>query len=129
MTLGLRRLLSLSRILKRRRTEKGALVLASSEVRFTVDSETADPVDVQEKVARETNSMVEEFMLAANISAAQKGSYSYDVRKSLAFSCHRGTFVHCVCYPRNLPKTAQGLNSILFKFAQNIQENLHDTQI
>ena len=73
MTLGLRRLLSLSRILKRRRTEKGALVLASSEVRFTVDSETADPVDVQEKVARETNSMVEEFMLAANISAAQKG--------------------------------------------------------
>ena len=73
VTLGLRRLLSLSRILKRRRTEKGALVLASSEVRFTVDSETADPVDVQEKVARETNSMVEEFMLAANISAAQKG--------------------------------------------------------
>merc|ERR1719471_820542 len=43
VTLGLRRLLSLSRILKRRRTEKGALVLASSEVRFTVDSETADP--------------------------------------------------------------------------------------
>ena len=72
VTRGLRRLLDLSRILKRRRTEKGALVLASSEVRFTVDSETADPVDVQEKVARETNSMVEEFMLAANISAAQK---------------------------------------------------------
>ena len=27
---------------------------------------------MQAKVARETNSMVEEFMLAANISAAQK---------------------------------------------------------
>ena len=72
VTKGLRRLLELSRILKRRRTEKGALVLASSEVRFNIDSETADPIDVQAKVARETNSMVEEFMLAANISAAQK---------------------------------------------------------
>ena len=72
VTKGLRRLLDLSRILKRRRTEKGALVLASSEVRFNIDSETADPIDVQAKVARETNSMVEEFMLAANISAAQK---------------------------------------------------------
>ena len=51
VTLGLRRLLSLLRILKRWWTEKGALVLASSEVHFTVDSETADPVDVQEKVA------------------------------------------------------------------------------
>ena len=31
--------------------------------RFTVDSETADPIDVQTKQMRETNSMVEEFML------------------------------------------------------------------
>jgi exosome complex exonuclease DIS3/RRP44 len=44
---SLRILLGLSRILKRRRIENGALLLASSEVRFTVDSETADPIDVQ----------------------------------------------------------------------------------
>ena len=50
VTKGLRRLLDLSRILKRRRTEKGALVLASSEVRFNIDSETADPIDVQVKM-------------------------------------------------------------------------------
>ena len=50
VTKGLRRLLDLSRILKRRRIEKGALVLASSEVRFNIDSETADPIDVQAKV-------------------------------------------------------------------------------
>jgi exosome complex exonuclease DIS3/RRP44 len=37
-----------------------------------VDSETADPIDVEAKKVFETNSMVEEFMLAANISAAQK---------------------------------------------------------
>ena len=52
VTKGLRRLLDLSRILKRRRTEKGALVLASSEVRFNIDSETADPIDVQVKMIR-----------------------------------------------------------------------------
>merc|ERR1712112_483515 len=72
ITKSLRILLNLSRILKARRVENGSLVLASSEVRFNVDSETADPIDVQAKVPRETNSMVEEFMLAANISAAER---------------------------------------------------------
>merc|ERR1719147_105717 len=69
---SLRILLNLSRILKQKRVDNGALVLASSEVRFNVDSETADPIDVQAKVPRETNSMVEEFMLAANISSAER---------------------------------------------------------
>merc|ERR1712079_176307 len=72
ITKSLRILLKLSRILKQRRVENGSLVLASSEVRFNVDSETADPIEVQAKVPRETNSMVEEFMLAANISAAER---------------------------------------------------------
>ena len=59
-------------IFKAKRIANGALLLASSEIRFSVDSETADPIDVQVKQMRETNSMVEEFMLAANISAAKK---------------------------------------------------------
>lgn len=49
-----------------------ALVLASSEIRFQVDSETLDPIQVEAKQIRETNSMVEEFMLLANISVAEK---------------------------------------------------------
>lgn len=69
---GLRNLLKLSKKLKAKRIENGALLLASSEIRFNVDSETADPIDVQVKQMRETNSMVEEFMLAANISTAKK---------------------------------------------------------
>ncbi|XP_074649854.1 exosome complex exonuclease RRP44-like [Tubulanus polymorphus] len=69
---SLRRLNSLAKILKQKRIENGALTLASSEIRFEVDSETADPIDVQCKELRETNSMVEEFMLLANISVAQK---------------------------------------------------------
>jgi hypothetical protein len=68
-----------------------ALFLASPEVRFNIDSETHDPIDVQTKelkyassnwplclrtsktfAFRETNFMVEEFMLLANISVAEK---------------------------------------------------------
>lgn len=49
-----------------------ALVLASPEVRFQVDSETHDPIQVQIKTLRDTNSMVEEFMLLANIAVAER---------------------------------------------------------
>ncbi len=70
VTCSLRRLNQLAKILKRRRIDKGALTLASPEVRFEVDSETHDPIDLQTKELRETNSLVEEFMLLANISVA-----------------------------------------------------------
>lgn len=49
-----------------------ALVLASPEVKIQMDSETHDPIDVEVKKLFETNSMVEEFMLLANISVAEK---------------------------------------------------------
>ncbi|CAH1267033.1 DIS3 [Branchiostoma lanceolatum] len=72
VTFGLRGLNALAKILKKRRIDAGALTLASIEVRFHVDSETHDPIDLETKELRETNSMVEEFMLLANISVAKK---------------------------------------------------------
>jgi len=72
LTQGLRRLNCLAKILKQKRLDKGALVLASTEVRFSIDSESHDPIDVETKQMRETNSMVEEFMLLANIYVAGK---------------------------------------------------------
>ncbi|XP_076839145.1 exosome complex exonuclease RRP44 [Brachyhypopomus gauderio] len=72
ITKSLRGLNALAKILKGRRIEKGALTLSSPEVRFHMDSETHDPVDLQTKELKDTNSMVEEFMLLANISVAQK---------------------------------------------------------
>ena len=51
----------------------GALNLASPEVKINLDSaESSDPIDVEQKELRETNSLVEEFMLLANISVARK---------------------------------------------------------
>ncbi|XP_047207100.1 exosome complex exonuclease RRP44 [Girardinichthys multiradiatus] len=72
VTKSLRGLNKLAKILKRKRIENGALTLSSLEVRFHMDSETHDPIDLQTKELMETNSMVEEFMLLANISVAQK---------------------------------------------------------
>lgn len=51
----------------------GALNLASPEVKIHLESaESSDPIDVEQKKLLETNSLVEEFMLLANISVAQK---------------------------------------------------------
>ncbi|KAL9587306.1 MAG: hypothetical protein Q9212_000353 [Teloschistes hypoglaucus] len=72
LTQGMRALLMVSKKLKRKRMEAGALNLASPEVRVQTESETSDPVDVKTKELLDTNSLVEEFMLLANISVAGK---------------------------------------------------------
>eukprot|EP00040_Diaphanoeca_grandis_P015316 m.77993 g.77993 ORF g.77993 m.77993 type:complete len:1019 (+) comp25067_c0_seq1:139-3195(+) len=68
---GLRCLNKLAKKLRQRRLDNGALMLASPEVRFSMESETHDPVDVEVKQGYETNSLVEEFMLLANITVAK----------------------------------------------------------
>ena len=72
VTVSLRCMNRLAKMLKKGRIENGALSLASPEIRFEVDSETHDPIDLQAKELRDTNSLVEEFMLLANISVAKK---------------------------------------------------------
>ena len=72
LTAGMRALLALSKHLKRKRMEAGALSLSSPEVKIQMESETSDPIDVKTKQLLDTNSLVEEFMLLANISVAEK---------------------------------------------------------
>ena len=72
LTEGMRTLLMLSKKLRQKRMDAGALNLASPEVRVEAESETSDPVDIKTKKMLETNSLVEEFMLLANISVARK---------------------------------------------------------
>ncbi|CAE7935433.1 RRP44A [Symbiodinium sp. KB8] len=59
----LRTLLKLTRQIRARRVENGALELASQEVRFELDSETQDPTDVAEYQQRETNKLIEELQV------------------------------------------------------------------
>lgn len=71
LTRSLRTMMRISKILKKRRYEAGALNLASPEVKFTIDTETNSPLDVGMYQLRDTNSMVEEMMLLANITVAK----------------------------------------------------------
>lgn len=71
--MGVRLLNTLAQKLKAGRMAAGALNLASPEVKIHLDSsESSDPIDVEQKEMKETNSLVEEFMLLANISVAKK---------------------------------------------------------
>jgi exosome complex exonuclease DIS3/RRP44 len=73
LTVGIRLLNTLALKLKAGRMAAGALNLASPEVKIHLDSsESSEPIDVEQKEMRETNSLVEEFMLLANISVARK---------------------------------------------------------
>jgi exosome complex exonuclease DIS3/RRP44 len=72
LTCDLRALSALAKKLRRKRAAAGALVLASPEVKFQLDSETLDPLDVGMYEVREANQMVEEFMLLANCTVADK---------------------------------------------------------
>ncbi|KJZ76643.1 Exosome complex exonuclease dis3 [Hirsutella minnesotensis 3608] len=72
LTNGMRTLLMLSKKLKQKRMDAGALSLSSPEVKVQMESETSDPIDVKTKELLDTNSLVEEFMLLANVSVAAK---------------------------------------------------------
>jgi exosome complex exonuclease DIS3/RRP44 len=72
LTGDLRQLNALAKRLRARRAAAGALTLASPEVKFQLDSETLDPLDVGMYEVREANQMVEEFMLLANCAVADK---------------------------------------------------------
>ncbi|ERS95132.1 hypothetical protein HMPREF1624_08342 [Sporothrix schenckii ATCC 58251] len=72
LTRGMRTLLDLSKKLKQKRLDAGALSLSSPEVKVHMESETSDPIDVETKALLDTNSLVEEFMLLANIAVATK---------------------------------------------------------
>ncbi|KAF2356115.1 PIN domain [Trinorchestia longiramus] len=70
LTESLRDLNRIAKKLKAKRINDGALVLASMEVKFHVDPDTDSVVDIVAKQHLETMSMVEEFMLLANVTAA-----------------------------------------------------------
>ncbi|KAF2722811.1 RNB-domain-containing protein [Polychaeton citri CBS 116435] len=72
LTQGMRYLMMLSKKLRAKRMAAGALNLASPEVRVEAESESSDAMDVKTKQILDTNQLVEEFMLLANISVASK---------------------------------------------------------
>ncbi|KAL6756016.1 hypothetical protein V8C86DRAFT_129914 [Haematococcus lacustris] len=72
LTDSLRAMNGLAKLLRRRRSERGALQLASPEVKFKIDSATQEATDVGMYQVLDTNHMVEELMLLANVAVAEK---------------------------------------------------------
>ncbi|KAG2423316.1 hypothetical protein HXX76_015463 [Chlamydomonas incerta] len=72
LTVSLRTMNRLAKIMRARRAAAGALQLASPEVKFKIDTETHNPLDVGMYQIRDTNQMVEEMMLLANVAVAEK---------------------------------------------------------
>lgn len=71
LTQSLKRLLHISKLLRQQRIDQGALELASAEVKFELDTEKQGK-DITLYQTYETNSMVEEFMLLANVAVGKK---------------------------------------------------------
>ncbi|KAL4433106.1 hypothetical protein ABPG77_006533 [Micractinium sp. CCAP 211/92] len=71
LSTNLRTMNQLAKILRKKRADRGALQLASPEVKFEIDTETHDPLDVGMYQVREANQMVEEMMLLANCTVAE----------------------------------------------------------
>lgn len=74
---GIRNLSRIAKHLKQKRLEAGALILASNEMKFVVDFHTNSINDISMYQTFETNSLVEEYMLLANVYVADKIYKSY----------------------------------------------------
>jgi exosome complex exonuclease DIS3/RRP44 len=93
LTKSIRLLNNLAIKLKAGRMAAGALNLASPEVKIHLaSSESSEPVDVEQKELRETNSLVEEFMLLANVSVAQKIQETFPQTAVLRYAACRFDF-------------------------------------
>ena len=69
---SIRNLNKIAKLLKQKRLEAGALTLASTQVKITLEEETHSATDVKLYEMMETNYLIEEFMLLGNIAVAQK---------------------------------------------------------
>lgn len=71
LSVGIQNLNELAKILKQKRIDAGALSLASTEVKFKLSDEKK-PEDVKLYELKEVNSLVEEFMLLANVAVGKE---------------------------------------------------------
>ena len=122
LTSALKTLSGLARILRRKRFIAGAVNFERPETKVLVD-ENGKPVDVVQKVALESNNLIEEFMLLANRCVAEfatkeKKAFVYRVhdvpnlekfRGVQAFAAHFGFDSKAVSSTKDVAKTLNGI--------------------
>lgn len=132
----------LAKILRKKRIENGAITFDRSEVRFNLD-EKGEPIGVYFKVSKDSNHLIEEFMLLANrkvsefISLNKKGvptnnTFIYrvhddpDPAKLEALRDFVGTFGYTMNLA-NTKKVAESLNKLLNDIQGKGEENMIET--
>ena len=132
----------LAKIMRKARIENGAITFDRSEVRFNLD-ENSQPIGVYFKVSKDSNHLIEEFMLLANrkvseyISLNKKGvptnnTFIYrihddpDPAKLEALRDFVGTFGYTMDLS-NTKKVAQSLNKLLSDVNGKPEENMIET--
>lgn len=132
----------LAKILRQKRIENGAITFDRSEVRFNLD-ENSQPIGVYFKISKDSNHLIEEFMLLANkkvsefISLNKNGNptdntFIYrihddpDPAKLTALRDFVGTFGYKMDLA-NTKKVAQSLNQLLSDVKGKGEENMIET--
>ena len=132
----------LAKIMRKARIENGAITFDRSEVRFNLD-ENSQPIGVYFKVSKDSNHLIEEFMLLANrkvseyISLSKKGvptnnTFIYrihddpDPAKLEALCDFVGTFGYTMNLA-NTKKVAESLNKLLADVKGKGEENMIET--
>jgi ribonuclease R len=132
----------LAKILRKERIENGAITFDRSEVRFNLD-ENSQPIGVYFKVSKDSNHLIEEFMLLANkkvsefVSLKKNGEPTSDTfiyrihddpdpAKLEALRDFVGTFGYKMDLA-NTKKVAQSLNRLLSDVKGKGEENMIET--
>lgn len=110
----------LAKALRTKRFKHGAIGFDRAEVRFEVD-ENGHPVSTYVKVAKDANKLVEEFMLLANRSVAEKVGKVPKGKKPKTFPYR----IHDVPDPEKLEK----LSAFIAKFGYKIRTDGSKTDI
>src|SRR5690606_16582125 len=132
----------LAKILRKERIDNGAITFDRSEVRFNLD-ENNEPIGVYFKVSKDSNHLIEEFMLLANrkvseyISLTRKGEYT---NNTFIYRIHDDPdpaklealrdFVSTFGYKMNLANTkkvAESMNALLQGVQGKPEENMIET--
>lgn len=132
----------LAKIMRSQRIKNGAITFDRSEVRFNLD-ENHEPIGVYFKVSKDSNHLIEEFMLLANrkvseyISLTRKGEYT---NNTFIYRIHDDPdpaklealrdFVSTFGYKMNLANTkkvAESMNALLQGVQGKPEENMIET--
>jgi len=130
----------LAKIMRGKRIQDGSIEMGSIEVRFKLDKETKKPVDVYFKTQKDSNKLIEEFMLLANKLVAKELSDAkyhnvYRVHdqpnleklESLASICKN--FGYSLDTNSNVKSLKSSINKLVKDIKDKPEENMIETLI